>query len=81
LSPPREALEPQVGDLVEYVGAPTAPPMPPGIVVAITHEYVKWNAPRAVVHWTDDELDACDPFGYEFKDLKILSKAPHSCAT
>ena len=80
MSTPGEALEPEVGDLVEYEGLPGERRHPPGIVIAITHEYVKWNAPRAVVHWTDDELDACDPFGYEFKDLKILSKAPHSCA-
>ena len=68
-----------MGDLVEYVGAPPSR-WPPGIVIAITHEYVKWNAPRAVVHWTDDGLDARDPFGYAFRDLKILSKAPHPCA-
>jgi len=80
LSTPREALEPQVGDLVEYEGLPGERRHPPGIVIAITHEYAKWNNIRAVVHWTDDELDARDPFGYECKDLKILSKAPHPCA-
>ena len=79
MSTPREVLEPQVGDLVLWCGDTTAP-LPAGIVIAITHEYAKWNNIRAVVHWTDDELDACDPFGYEFKDLKILSKAPHPCA-
>ena len=66
-----------MGDLVEYEGVPSAPRMAPGIVVAITHEYAKWNDVRAVVQWTDGDRD---PFGYEFKDLKILSKAPHPCA-
>jgi hypothetical protein len=75
LSTPREVLEPQVGDLVEHDGVRR---LPPGIVVAITHEYEKWNEVRAVVQWMDGDRD---PFGYEFGDLKILSKAPHSCAT
>ena len=77
MSTPREVLEPQLGDLVEYVGAPPSR-WPPGIVIAITHEYAKWNNIRAVVQWAD--YGDRDPFGYEFKDLKILSKAPHPCA-
>ena len=80
MSTPREALEPEVGDLVEYEGLPGERRHPPGIVIAITHEYAKWNDVRAVVQWLDGDSSSGDPFGYEFKDLKILSKAPHSCA-
>ena len=76
MSTPREVLEPQVGDLVEYEGLPGERRLPPGIVIAITHEYAKWNNIRAVVQWAD--YGDRDPFGYEFKDLKILSKAENS---